>query len=139
MTDPALTVEPVISAELRSWLVDTLRFPVLAVVTPGGSPSQSVMWFDLDPDEPNTIVMNSTVARAKTRYLRDNPRASLCFFDEGYRWVALQGRVDLDDEPVQGLAVIKALARRYDSDPEVFNGQQRVTIRFRVDKVISHE
>jgi PPOX class probable F420-dependent enzyme len=139
LTDPALTVEPVISDELRSWLVEKLRFPVLAVVTPGGSPSQSLMWFDLDPDEPNTIVMNSTVARAKTRYLRHSPRASLCFFEEGYRWVALQGRVELDDEPAQGLAVIRALARRYDSDPEVFNGQHRVTIRLRVEKTISHD
>lgn len=137
MTDPALTVSRVLSDELRAWLTEQLRYPVLAIVMPDGSPNQSVMWFDLDPDEPDTILMNTKVGRAKERWLRAEPRVSLCFEDE-YRWVALQGRVALDDERGPALEVIRALARRYDDDPEVFNGQERVTIRMRVEKVISH-
>ncbi len=138
MTDPALTIERVLSDELREWLMAELRYPVLAVLTDDGAPSQSVMWFDLDPDRHDTILMNTKVGRAKDRYLRRDPRVSLCF-DEALTWVALRGRVELDDDRERALADIQALARRYGDDPAEFNGQQRVTIRMLVDKVIRHD
>ena len=138
MTDPALTVEAVLTQDLRDWLLADLRFPVLAVLTGDGAPNQSVMWFDLDPDEPDTILMNTKVGRAKERFLRRDPRISLCFEDE-LTWVALQGRAELDDDRERSLADIQALARRYDDDPRKFDGQQRATIRMRVEKVIRHD
>ena len=138
MTDPALTVERVIADDLRDWLTATLRYPVLAAATPDGAPSQSVMWFELDADQPNTILMNTKVGRAKDRYLRRDPRVSLCFEDE-LTWVALRGRVELDDDRDRALADIQRLALRYGDDPREFEGQSRVTIRMRVDKVIRHE
>jgi PPOX class probable F420-dependent enzyme len=115
-----------------------LRYPVLAVVTGDGAPNQSVMWFDLDPERPDTILMNTMTRRAKYRWLLHEPRVSLCFEDELF-WVALQGPVELDADVHRALADIKALARRYHSDPEAFNGQQRVTLRMRVEKVIRHD
>jgi len=138
MTDPALTIERVLSDELRDWLLAELRYPVLAVLTDEGAPNQSVMWFDLDPERPDTILMNTKVGRAKERYLRRDPRVSLCF-DEGLTWVALRGRVDLDDDRERALAGIQALAVRYGDDPHDFDGQQRVNIRMHVEKVIRHE
>ena len=36
MTDPALTVEKALSDELRAWLTEKLRYPVLAVLTDQG-------------------------------------------------------------------------------------------------------
>jgi PPOX class probable F420-dependent enzyme len=138
VTDPALTIEPTLTDELRDWLTATLRYPVLAVITDQGSPSQSVMWFALDPDAPDTILMNTKVGRAKERYLRRDPRVSLCF-EEELRWVALRGRVDLDDDPERALGDIRRLAERYGDDPDDFNGQRRVTIRLRVEKVVQHE
>jgi PPOX class probable F420-dependent enzyme len=138
LTDPALTVDAVIADDLREWLTAELRHPVLAVLTPDGAPNQSVMWFDLDPDGPDTILMNTKVGRAKERWLRRDPRVSLCFEDSLF-WVALQGTVELDDDRERALEDIKALARRYGSEPEVFNGQQRVTVRMRVEKVIRHD
>jgi PPOX class probable F420-dependent enzyme len=138
LTDPALTVERVVSEELRDWLTSKLRYPVLAVLTTDGSPSQSVMWFDLDPDQPDTILMNTKVGRAKDRYLRRDPRVSLCF-EDGLSWVALRGRVELDDDRERALADIQRLAVRYGDDPHDFDGQLRVTIRMRVVKVIRHE
>ena len=138
VTDPALTVEPVMSEDLRAWLTDGLRFPVLAVVNPTGAPTQSVMWFDLDPDDPDTILMNTRVGRTKDRDLRRDPRASLCFEDE-LSWVALQGEVELDDDRDRALRDIQALAVRYGDDPSDFEGQQRVTIRLRVRKVVRHD
>lgn len=138
MTDPDLTVGAVITDDLREWLMASQRFPVLAVLAEDGSPSQSVMWFDLDPDEPDTIVMNTKRGRAKERWLRRDPRVSVCF-EEGMRWVAFKGRAEIDDDGERGQAGIAALARRYDSDPARYEGQERVVIRVRVEKVIRHD
>ena len=138
MTDPALTVTPVLTDDLRDWLMAELRYPVLAVVTPDGAPNQSVMWFDLDPERADTILMNTMIRRAKYRWLVREPRVSLCFEDELF-WVALQGPVELDNDEERALSDITALARRYGSDPERFNGQQRVTLRLRVEKAIRHD
>ena len=126
------------SDELRNWLLAELRYPVLAVLTDEGAPSQSVMWFDLDPEEPDTILMNTKVGRAKDRYLRRDPRVSVCF-DEGITWVALRGRAELDDDRERALAGIQSLAVRYGDEPHDFDGQQRITIRVRVEKVIRHD
>ena len=137
MTDPALTVEHAVTDELRAWLTEKLRYPVLAVLTDQGAPSQSVMWFDLDPEHPDTILLNTKEGRAKARYLRRDPRASLCFEDE-LTWIAMHGSVELDDDRERALGVIRALAVRYGDEPDEFNGQQRLTIRLRVEKVIRH-
>jgi hypothetical protein len=138
LTDPALTVTPNLTHDLRDWMMTGLRYPVLAVTDGEGAPSQSVMWFDLDPARPDTILMNTMTRRAKYRWMLAQPQVSLCFEDELF-WVALKGPVELDAHPERALADIKALARRYGSDPEVFNGQARVTIRLRVEKVIRHD
>ena len=138
MTDPALTVESVITDELRDWLTTELRYPVLAVITDQGTPNQSVMWFDLDLNDRDTILMNTKEGRAKARSLRRDPRVSLCFEDE-LHWVALQGSVILDDDRERALDDIRSLAVRYGDDPNQFNGQQRLTIRLKVEKVIRHE
>ena len=138
MTDPALTVEPVISDDLRDWLMATLRFPVLAVLTGDGAPNQSVMWFNLDPDRSDTILMNTRVGRAKERFLRRDPRVSLCF-EEELTWVALQGTVQTRRRPRSFLRDILALADRYRSTAREFGGQERVTIRMKVKKVIRHD
>ena len=123
--------------EVRDWIMAELRYPVLATIGPSGFPSQSVVWFDLDPDKPDTIVMNTRVGRRKDRHLRRDPRASLCFAD-GYDYVTLEGRVELDDDVVRALADIQAIARRYGSDPARFDGQERVTIRLRVERINRH-
>jgi PPOX class probable F420-dependent enzyme len=138
MTDPALTVSPVLPDDLRDWLMAKLRYPVLAVIDGEGAPSQSVMWFDLDPERSDTILMNTMTRRAKYRWLLRDPRAALCFEDELF-WVALYGSVEMDADRERALADIKALARRYGDDPEAFNGQERVTLRLRVNRVIRHD
>lgn len=138
MTDPALTVDTVLTDDLRAWLMDGLRFPVLAVLAPDGSPVQSVMWFDLDPDRPDVILMNTKVGRAKERFLRRDPRVSLCF-EEELTWVALQGTVELDDDREASMNDILALARRYGDSGDEFSGQQRVTVRMRVERVVRHD
>jgi len=131
-------VQTVLTDELRAWLTETLRYAVLAVNSKDGSPSQSVMWFDLDPDEPDVIVMNTMVRRLKYRQLQADPRVSL-LFEDGLTWVAMRGKAELDADFDRGQDGIRALARRYQGDPERYAGQERVVIRMRVEKVISHE
>ena len=138
MTDPALTVENTLTDELRTWLMAKLRYPVLAVLTDQGAPSQSVMWFDIDRDDPDVIVMNTKVERLKYRQLQKDPRVSL-LFEDGLEWYAMRGTVELDATFQPALDAIKALARRYGSDPDKFDGQHRVIIRMRVEKVIRHD
>ncbi|HSK92998.1 MAG TPA: pyridoxamine 5'-phosphate oxidase family protein [Candidatus Angelobacter sp.] len=138
MTDPALTVEPVIADDLRDWLLSMPRYPVLAVLDSEGAPNQSVMWFDLDPDRPDVILMNTRVGRAKERFVRRDPRASLCF-EEDYDWIALQGTIELDEDRDASMRDIRALAVRYGSNPDQFHGQERITMRLRVERVIRHD
>lgn len=116
----------------------SLRYPVLSVLAEDGSPSQSVMWFDMDPEDPDTILMNTKRGRAKDRWLRRDPRVSLCF-EDGYRWAALKGRVTLDDDSTRGMELIRSLAVRYGEDPARYEGQERVTIRLHVEKVVRHD
>jgi PPOX class probable F420-dependent enzyme len=138
MSDPDLTVEAVLADDLRAWLTSELRYPVLAVNTADGPPSQSVMWFELDPDEPDTILMNTMVRRLKYRQLQADPRVSL-LFEDGLKWVAMRGTVELDPTFEPALAHIQQLARRYAGDPERYAGQERVIIRMKVEKVIRHD
>ena len=138
MGDPDLTVERVLNPELREWVLADLRYAVLAINTSDGAPSQSVMWFDLDPDEPDVILMNTKVERLKYRQLQRDPRVSV-LFENGLDWTALRGTATLDATFQPALDHIQALARRYGSDPSRFEGQDRVIIRIKVDKVIRHD
>lgn len=138
MTDPALTVGSVLTDDLREWLMADLRYAVLAVNNDDGPPSQSVMWFDLDPEHDDVIVMNTMVRRLKYRQLQADPRVSL-LFEDGLRWVAMRGTVELDADFDRALAGIMALARRYRGEPDRYAGQERVIIRMHVEKVIRHD
>ena len=138
MSDPDLTVDAVLTDDLRAWLMSELRYPVLAINAADGPPNQSVMWFDLDPDGSDTILMNTMVRRLKYRQLQADPRVSL-LFESDLKWVALRGTVELDADFDRAQAGIQALARRYGGDPERYAGQERVDIRMRVEKVIRHD
>ena len=138
MSDPDLTVGAVLTDDLRAWLTSELRFPVLAVNASDGPPSQSVMWFELDPTDHDVIRMNTMVRRLKYRQLLADPRVSL-LFEDGLTWVSMRGTVELDAEVGPALEHIQALARRYNSNPDRFAGQERVIIRMRVEKVIRHD
>jgi PPOX class probable F420-dependent enzyme len=136
--DPELTVQTVLTDDLRDWLLAERRYGVLAVNTPDGPPAQAVMWFDLDSHDRNVILMNTMVRRLKYRQLQADPHVSL-LFEDGMTWFGLRGTVELDADFERALDHIKSLARRYDRDPSRYEGQQRVIIRMRVDKVIRHD
>jgi PPOX class probable F420-dependent enzyme len=128
----------VLTDDLRKWLLADLRYAVLAINTPDGPPAQSVMWFDLDPDDGNVILMNTMVRRLKYRQLQEDPNVSV-LFEDGMTWFGMRGVVELDADRERALDHIKSLARRYRGDPSRFDGQERVIIRMRVDKIIRHD
>ena len=138
MGDPDLAVQAVITDDVREWLLSELRFGVLAVNTPDGPPAQSVMWFDLDPADGSVVLMNTMVRRLKYRQLQADPKVSL-MFEAGMVWYGMRGTVELDADRDRALDHIQSLARRYGKDPSRYDGQERVIIRMRVEKVIRHD
>jgi PPOX class probable F420-dependent enzyme len=99
------------------------------------------MWYELRGD---TIVMNTKRGRKKDKNLTRDPRASLCF-EDGFRYLTLEGVIELIEDPETAQADIAALAQRYhDADEaekmarEVFAPQERITLLLHVDRVDIH-
>jgi PPOX class probable F420-dependent enzyme len=126
--------------DVRTFLEEA-RFAVLATVNANGSPQQTVMWYELRGD---TIVMNTRRGRKKDRNLIRDPRVSLCI-EDGFRYVTLEGTIELVDDPATGQTDIAALARRYHNAAkaeqmvrEEFAFQERVTLVLHVERTDVH-
>lgn len=115
------------------------RFAVLATVGRGGMPQQTVMWYVLHDDE--TIMMNTADGRIKADNLRRDPRVSICV-EDGYRFVTVAGRVELNDDQEVAQRDIAALAVRYRGPEDApgpdsqFRREHRITILLHVEQVI---
>ena len=98
---------------LRAFLADPNPC-VISTVRPDGQPVSVATWYLLDGDR---ILVNMDGARARLRYLREEPRVSLTVLaaDDWYSHASVQGRVVQwrDDED---LADIDRLARHYGRD-----------------------
>lgn len=127
-----------ITPEIRAWLLEKLRFPVMATIGKDGKPSLSVIWFDLDPDRDDVVLLNTLSGRVKDRQLRRDPRVSLCF-EEGTDYVTIEGRAELSDDHEMALANIWAMAHRYGQGEGSFAMGDRVDITIHVERVIRHE
>ena len=126
--------------DVRAFL-DEPRFGVLGTVNPDGSPQQTVMWYELRGD---TVMMNTRRGRKKDRNLLRDARASICF-EDGFRYVTLDGTIATVDVQDVAQADIAALARRYhDADEaeqmarEVFGPQERITLLLSIEHVDIH-
>jgi PPOX class probable F420-dependent enzyme len=129
-----------LSENVRTFLEEA-RFAVLGTVNANGSPQQTVMWYELRGD---TIVMNTRRGRKKDRNLIRDPRVSLCI-EDGFRYVTLEGSIEMVDDPATGQADIAALARRYHNAAkaeqmvrEEFAFQERVTLLLHVERADVH-
>lgn len=133
-----MSTQTTITPEIRSWLMRELRFPVMATIGKNGMPSQSVIWFDLDPNRDDVVLLNTLAGRVKDRHLRRDPRVSLCF-EDGTDYVTIEGRAELSDDHEQALANIWAIARRYGQGEGSFAMGDRVDITVHVERVIRHQ
>lgn len=126
--------------DVRAFLEEK-RFGVLGTINASGSPQQTVMWYE---PRGNTVMMNTTRGRRKDRNLLRDPRASLCI-EDGYRYVTLDGTIELNENQEVAQADIAALAVRYHGAEEAaklvrdgFSRQERVTLILNVDRVEVH-
>jgi len=129
-----------------AFLAAPRRFAVLATLDADGTPRQAVIWYRLDPD--GRITVNSAEGRRWPANLRRDPRCSLSVLDgaDGYRFVALTGRVvEVFDDQEVAQADIAALARHYRADDPAkaerliagFRAQHRVS--FRIEIIAAHD
>ena len=126
--------------DVRAFLEEP-RFGVLSTVNADGSPQQTVMWYELRGD---TVMMNTKRGRKKDRNLLRDPRASLCV-EDGFRYVTLEGSIELVEDRDTAQADIAALARRYDGSEEgermardVFGPQERISLLLSIDRIDAH-
>ena len=117
------------------------RFAVLATIGEGGLPQQTVMWYELRGD---TIVMNTRAGRAKDKFLRRDPRCSVCVAD-GYDFVTITGTIRMIEDQAVAQEDIRRLAIRYDGEEsaerqvrDAFSKQQRITLHLPIEHVITH-
>jgi PPOX class probable F420-dependent enzyme len=130
----SLDTEPYLKPEHRAWLLEKLRWAVMATIGKDGMPSQSVVWFDLDPNE-DVVLLNTLSGRLKHRHLQRDPRVSLCFEDDT-QYLTIEGRAELSPDP--GMETIWAMARRYGEGDGSFAKGERINIRVRIERVIFH-
>ena len=97
----------------------------MATLNPDGSPLQAVVWYLLDGD---AIVFNSRLGRRWPTNLGRDRRVAVTVAD-GYDYVEMRGRVEIDDDPELGQAVIASLARRYQKNPGPPRPRSRASAR----------
>jgi PPOX class probable F420-dependent enzyme len=126
-----------LTPEQREFLEEK-RFAVVGTVNPDGSPHLAVMWYLLDGDD---IVVNSAQGRLKDRNLAADPRMSVLIAD-GYRFVRLDGRAEIDHDQATAQADIRRLAvlnygaaKADDAMRSRFSKQHRITYRLRIRRV----
>lgn len=133
-------VAATLTESMRAYLAEP-RFAVLATLNEDGMPHQTVVWYDVRQDE---IVFNTAHGRVKDRNMRRDQRISLCI-EDGYRYLTLQGRVRIVDDPDQSQRDIRALAIRY-AGPEQgehqartqFFREQRVSLYLQIEHIIAN-
>ena len=126
--------------DVRKFLSE-IRFGALATINRDGTPQQSVMWYDLRDDR---IMMNTLVGRVKEKNLRRDPRISLCV-EDGYNYVTIKGRAELDYDRERSQALIRELAIKYNGQEtgerqaqNLFSKQERVNIHMTIESVDVH-
>jgi hypothetical protein len=87
-------------------------------------------------------MMNTAEGRWKERNVRHDARVSVCV-EDSYRFVSVNGRVELDEDHATTQRDIYGLARRYnpgfrEGDYPVFATQKRITLRISIDKVVTN-
>ncbi|MEZ4532959.1 MAG: PPOX class F420-dependent oxidoreductase [Thermomicrobiales bacterium] len=119
-----------------------VRFGVLATVNADGSPQQTVMWYL--PIDRDTILMNTKKGRMKDKNLMRDGRVSLCV-EEGQRYVAMRGRIEVDNDAERGQETMRAVTTRYEGAEEadrqmaeIFGKQHRITLTLKIDSVDTH-
>lgn len=90
---------------------------VLTTVGPDGQPQSSLVWVCFDGQ---TLTINTTEERQKTRNLRTDPRLSLLVVDPEDTSRFIQIRGEAEREPTDATAHLDALTRKYTRHPRFY-------------------
>ena len=134
-----------LTEEMRDFL-EAVHFAVVATLRADGLPHQTVMWYALEED--GTVLLNTPFDSLKHRHLKRDPRLSVCV-EDGYRYVTLRGKVEINEDPEQAGTDYRSLGRRYrDSFPArppqgegegpAILSRERVSLYLTVDSVIAN-
>lgn len=129
-----------LSEAVRAFLNEP-RFASLATINPNGSVQQTVMWYALRGDR---VLMNTARGRKKDRNVLRDRRVSICV-EDGYRYVAIAGEIELIEDRATAQADIAALAERYHGQARAaemvrdgFSKQERISLLLPIDRVDAH-
>ena len=79
-------------------LIDGKNFASVATLMPDGSPQVAPLWIDREGD---TIVLNTTRSRQRTKNLKRDQRVAITVFDQGnpYSSVSIRGKtIEITEE-----------------------------------------
>lgn len=116
------------------------HFAIVATVNPDGLPQQTVLWYEVRGD---TIMLNTARGRIKESNLRRDPRISICIAN-GYRFVTITGRAELNEDQETAHADIIGLAVRYhgrekgERQAPGFRKQHRITINVPIEHIYEY-
>jgi PPOX class probable F420-dependent enzyme len=118
-------------------LIDGKNFASVATVMPDGSPQVAPLWIDREGE---TIVLNTTRSRRRTKNLRRDRRVAICVFDQNdpYSSVSIRGKVveiteDGAEDHIDKMGM-KYLGRRYPYDDRTPK-DPRILIRVEADHI----
>jgi PPOX class probable F420-dependent enzyme len=118
----------------QAQLFEDTNFAVVGIVTPRNEPRTSIVWVDWDGEN---VLFNTTNARAKGRYLRVNPKVSICVWprDDPYSYVEVVGTAVLDEEGAN--EHISKLSQKYEGKP-FHTPVDRVIVRVKPELIFDH-
>ncbi len=115
------------------------RFASVATLLPDGTPHVTVLWYDIEDD--GTVLLNGAAGRQWCRNLERDPRITVAVPD-GYDYVELRGRVEIDRDRDRAQADIQRLLHRYHTDPKMiadstanYAKMERISYRFTPTRV----
>jgi len=121
----------------RRFIAENPYVGTVTTLRQDGSPHNTIVWVDA---ENGVVSFNTAVGRAKERYLRKDPRATITIVDpeNAYQWVSISGQVQMTTEGAD--EQIDRLAKKYlgkDEYPWRNPEEQRISVKITPEKVDS--
>ena len=124
-------------SERAKKLIDGKNFASVATLMPDGSPQVANVWIDRDGD---TIILNATNSRQRTKNLKRDPRIAISIFDltNPYQTVSIRGKV-VDISEKGGEEHIDKMAMKYRGAMYAYHDPKNPRVLLRVEATRIHE
>ena len=121
---------------VRAYL-DEPRCAVLSTLNPDGRPHQVVVHYRVEDD---ALLVNGRPDRLWAKNLRRDGRVSFLIPDAAntLHWVGVTGVAEVVREGEPAIRDAMGIAERYGEDPNDYLGHDRVSFRFRPERVLEY-